>query len=228
MPAHKMHLAIAAELNKYLKLDNDLLMLGSVLPDLTINHTHRLSHCRNDKNGIKGLANPKKFLQIYENYINNPLIMGYLIHLLTDEFFNKYIYEKYYLFDSENSIIGVKINGQEKYIDKNVIKDMKHNDFKLYDKYLLYRKKVLKFKNKKCYKDVVNLDIAKFDENNLRKYVNRLNNEINIFNRINPLKKNHFQILNVEELNEQYVKCCNYIMNFINDIKSKGEGVIDY
>lgn len=44
MPSHKIHLSIAQEINKKLKLDNDSIMLGSVLPDLTIEHDHGLSH----------------------------------------------------------------------------------------------------------------------------------------------------------------------------------------
>lgn len=44
MPSHKIHLSIAQEVNKKLKLDNDSIMLGSVLPDLTIEHNHGLSH----------------------------------------------------------------------------------------------------------------------------------------------------------------------------------------
>ncbi len=218
MPSHKTHLAIAIEVNKYLKFDNDLVMLGSVLPDLTINHTHRLSHCRNDENGIKGLANPKMFLKDYMEYINNPIFVGYLIHLLTDEFFNKYVYEKYYLYDSSNNTIGLKINKVSKYMDKDTIKKMKHYDFKLYDKYILYRKKVSIFKNKECYKEVINLDIAKFDKKRLKKYIKNTNRQINIFNKINPLKTHRFKILDIDELNKQYTECCNYIINFLNNI----------
>ena len=73
MPSHKTHLSIAIEVNKYLNFDNDLIMLGSVLPDLTINHTHRLSHCRNNENGIKGLANPQIFLDKYKYKVDNNL-----------------------------------------------------------------------------------------------------------------------------------------------------------
>lgn len=218
MPSHKTHLSIAIEVNKYLNFDNDLIMLGSVLPDLSINHKHRLSHCRNDENGIKGLANPKIFLDKYKENINNPIIMGYLIHLLTDKFFNKYIYERYYLYDSNNNTIGIKINKVSRYMDKDTIKDMKHYDFKLYDKYLLYKKNILKFKNKECYKEVKDLEIAKFNKNTLKKYIIDANKQINIFNKINPLKIHKFKILNIDELNKQYIGCCDHVIKFINNI----------
>ena len=50
------------EVNKTLKLDNDMVMLGSVLPDLTIDKGHRVSHFKNGEEGIEGTANPYKFL----------------------------------------------------------------------------------------------------------------------------------------------------------------------
>ena len=218
MPSHKTHMSIAIEANKYLNFDNDLIMLGSVLPDLSIDHKHRVSHCRNNQNGIKGLANPKIFLDKYKENMDNPIIMGYLIHLLTDEFFNRYIYERYYLYDSNNNTIGIKINKVPRYMDKDTIKDMKHYDFKLYDKYLLYKKKVLKFKNKECYKAVKDLDIAKFDKKALKKYIIDANKQINVFNKINPLKIHKFKILNIDELNKQYSECCDYVIKFINNI----------
>ena len=218
MPSHKTHMSIAIEANKYLNFDNDLIMLGSVLPDLSIDHKHRVSHCRNNQNGIKGLANPKIVLDKYKENMDNPIIMGYLIHLLTDEFFNRYIYERYYLYDSNNNTIGIKINKVPRYMDKDTIKDMKHYDFKLYDKYLLYKKKVLKFKNKECYKAVKDLDIAKFDKNALKKYIQDANKQINILNKINPLKIHKFKILNIDELNKQYIECCEYVIKFIYNI----------
>lgn len=44
MPSHKIHLGIAQEVNKKLNRNTDLIKLGSVLPDLTIEHDHGLSH----------------------------------------------------------------------------------------------------------------------------------------------------------------------------------------
>lgn len=40
MPSHKIHMYIAKKVNEKLKLDLDSIMLGSVLPDLTINKNH--------------------------------------------------------------------------------------------------------------------------------------------------------------------------------------------
>lgn len=217
MPAHKTHLAIALEINKLFNFDNDLIMLGSVLPDLTVGSNHRKSHCRNTKNGLKGIANPKIFLNKYIHEMDNPIIFGYLIHLLTDEFFNKYLYKNYYIYDDYNNNIGLKINGCIKYMDKKNIKKIKHKDFKLYDKYLLYRNKIIKFKDVKCYYLIKDMDIAIFDKKRLRKYIKHTNNEINVLNKINPRINKKLKIFTLKELNQQYLECHNYIINFIKN-----------
>ena len=44
MPSHKIHLEIVREVNKKLKLNLDMIKLGSVLPDLINEKTYELSH----------------------------------------------------------------------------------------------------------------------------------------------------------------------------------------
>lgn len=40
----------------------------------------------------------------------------------------------------------------------------------------------------------------------------------NILNKINPLKIHKFKILNIDELNKQYIECCEYVIKFIYNI----------
>ena len=70
MPTHKMHMAIANAVNKELKLNDDMVMIGSVLPDLTIDKRHRASHFKNGEEGIEGTANPYKFLIKYKSKLD--------------------------------------------------------------------------------------------------------------------------------------------------------------
>ena len=91
MPSHKIHLAVAKKVNDILKFDLDLVMLGSVLPDLTENN-HMLNHFQNGKEGIDGTANPDLFIKKYKDNLENPIITGYLIHILTDKFYNEFMF----------------------------------------------------------------------------------------------------------------------------------------
>ena len=83
-----IHIKIACDINKKLKLDNDALMLGSVLPDLTNNRRHILSHFQKINDEYYRLANYYQFIKEYKDTLNNPISVGYLIHLLTDRYYS--------------------------------------------------------------------------------------------------------------------------------------------
>ena len=87
MPSHKIHMYIAKNVNEKLKLDLDSIMLGSVLPDICENKNHSISHDQIGEKDLEGLANPDKFVDKYKENLNNPIMTGYLIHLLTDRFY---------------------------------------------------------------------------------------------------------------------------------------------
>ena len=91
MPSHKIHLGIAQEVNKKLNRNTDLIKLGSVLPDLTIEHDHGLSHFQYEDIYPKNLANAEEFKKKYPN-MKDDISIGYIIHLLTDKYYNDFYY----------------------------------------------------------------------------------------------------------------------------------------
>ena len=76
-----IHISVANEINKKLKMNNDLLLIGSIAPDLAklIGQTKDKGHFLF---GDKGTPHMDKFLLKYR--IDNPFNMGYYIHLYTD------------------------------------------------------------------------------------------------------------------------------------------------
>ncbi len=62
MPSHKIHIKIAQDINKKLKLNNNAIMLGCVLPDLTVTKNHGLSHFQFEDKYPYNLANPYEFV----------------------------------------------------------------------------------------------------------------------------------------------------------------------
>ena len=77
MPTHKIHLAIAKQVNDTLKLDLDSILLGSVLPDICDNEDHKIAHYQVGEKDLEGLANPDKFVEKYKSKLNNPIIFTY-------------------------------------------------------------------------------------------------------------------------------------------------------
>lgn len=205
MPTHKMHMAIANRVNRELKLDNDLIMIGSVLPDLTIDKMHRISHFKNGEEGIEGTANPYKFLMKYKSYLDNPVMMGYLIHLLTDRFFNSYVFQNYYIYDEDTNLIGIKFHDEKAMLPIEKIRYEKHRDFFVYDKYLLENGLVNRFESFSCIDSIFDIDDAK------RK----------VFYKTLAIE---FKVMTLDELNEQFELCIKQILRFLSGLKgNKGD-----
>lgn len=191
MPSHKIHLSIAQEVNKELKLNNDSIMLGSVLPDLTIEHDHGLSHFQFEDIYPKNLANADEFIKKYPD-MKDDISIGYIIHLLTDKYYN----DTYY----HTNIDGIEHN-----------KNFKHNLFDSYDMYLLKHKKIDKFEKINIINEIPLYKDISFDTEYLKAYINNTNNQIDNITYDENFKIN-YQIF----LNDLYTGCIKYILNNIN------------
>lgn len=191
MPSHKIHLSIAQEVNKELKLNNDSIMLGSVLPDLTIERNHGLSHFQFEDIYPKNLANADEFIKKYPD-MKDDISIGYIIHLLTDKYYNDTYYHA--------NIVGIEHN-----------KNFKHNLFDSYDMYLLKHKKVNKFEKIDIINEIPLYKDISFDMEYLKAYINNTNNQID-----NITYDENFKVDYQIFLNDLYAGCIKYILNNIN------------
>ena len=135
MASAVIHLCVAKEINKYLKMDENYLLLGSIAPDISkqIGETKEISHFL-DHTNEDDIPNIDRFLSKYKSELNTPFEMGYFIHLLTDKYwFRDYVYK----FIERYTQDQVK-----KKITYTAIKDLIYNDYTnlnitLIDKYNL-------------------------------------------------------------------------------------------
>ncbi len=122
MPSWIIHIATANELTKKIKVnDIDEFIFGNVAPDILAGHIientskvlpYEITHFGEyvDINGIHLLIpDLKKFKQNYKSNFNNPFVLGYYIHLITDYFWNEYSYRNHFFgFDNDKDLIKLK------------------------------------------------------------------------------------------------------------------------
>ena len=89
MASSVIHMAVANEINKKLKRNNKLILLGSIAPDIAklIGDARHVTHFTDE-----GVDYPymDRFLDKYKNNLNDDFVLGYFIHLYTDYFWFKY------------------------------------------------------------------------------------------------------------------------------------------
>ena len=81
MASAVIHLCVAKEINKYLKMDENYILLGSIAPDKSkqIGETKEISHFL-DHSNEDDIPNIDRFLAKYRGELVNPFEMGYFIH----------------------------------------------------------------------------------------------------------------------------------------------------
>lgn len=135
MASAVIHLCVAKEVNKYLNMNLNELLLGSIAPDISklVGEAKEISHFL-DHTNEDDIPNIDKFLQKYREELNNPFEMGYFIHLLSDKYwFRDYVY---------NYIERYTKNNSKKKMTYTALRDLIYNDYtniniELIDKYML-------------------------------------------------------------------------------------------
>ena len=145
MPSWGIHLATANEILKILNIeDRNAFLLGNFIPDaerhvvkdFSIFVPYDITHFP-EYSFIDGhyerLPNFNKFFEKYKSKLSNPLVLGYLTHLITDYYWNRLTHLRYTITDENGLCVGIKLNdGTQIEADKSIRKKLKHNDFWLW------------------------------------------------------------------------------------------------
>ena len=135
MASTVIHMAVASEINKVIKHDNDLLLLGSIAPDISkhIGETKIKSHFLDSEN--TDIPNIYKFLVKYKSDLSDDFVLGYFIHLYTD-----LLWFKYFLSEICHESLITKLDGTSVKCVGNMLSIYIYNDYsnlnsKLLDEY---------------------------------------------------------------------------------------------
>ena len=162
-------MAVANEINKNLKRNNDRILIGSIAPDLSkiLGEGKKTSHFIIP--GDENIPDMDKFISKYKNNLDDDFVMGYFIHLYTDYLWFKYFIPSIY--DNDKNIITkldgttIKCNGEM--FCQYIYNDYTNLNTELLDEYdmdlKIFYNELPEFKNiiKEIDYDKLNLLIAK-------------------------------------------------------------------
>ena len=207
MASAVIHIAVAKEINKDLKMNEKELFLGTIAHDISkqLGESKVKSHfLPNDKTDLPILD---KFLDKYKNNLNNPFIMGYYIHLFTD-----YLWFKYFIPEITNSsdyikvLSGNKIKCTKEEIEKLIYNDYTNLNISLIEEYDL---------DLSLFYEDIEIPNIKFDEIPLDK-LQVIVNQMGII--IENSKKEYTYSFNIDNV-KQFIELCKKIIS--NDIETR-------
>lgn len=235
MPSWGIHLKLAKKLNNKLKLDDELFTFGNLIPDVDSDSIYN----RRDAHYYTGIMFSKcpneleidleKFKEDYRNRFSNPLVIGYFCHILTDEFFNEYVYVNKWIQNDKKNVVGVKcydgsIIDVSDFFRRSL--KFKHDDFEKYGRFI-YNNEDL-FIPSDINKILSEIDILNdkfYSAKNVRNRINYLNNgefkEFNKFTYEDICDSNKYILFTKDELDKLFNDCYLYILDEL-----KKEGII--
>lgn len=148
MPAWITHFVTANRVADKLKIeDKNSFLFGNIVPDILNNHFVKNTnvHGRYEQTHFakKIVVNGKncdfpdldRFSYEYKDKMNNPIVCGCYIHLITDYYWNMNFRQKYSC--DANGLTSVKLaNGETKIDSDDKIIKIKHEDFRIFTEYL--------------------------------------------------------------------------------------------
>lgn len=135
MASSVIHMAIANEINKKIKRDNNVLVIGSIAPDISkqIGETKLNSHFLDSEDN--NVPNIEKFLKKYRNKMTDDFVLGYFIHLYTDYLWFKYFLTEFLFNDYITKLDGTIFKCREKMLSLYIYNDYTNLNAQLINKY---------------------------------------------------------------------------------------------
>ncbi len=158
MPSWITHLVTANKLSNKIKInDKNSFLFGNIMPDILINYivkntsihkNYKETHF-SEKRVINGISldfpQPENFFNLYKENMNNSVVLGYYIHLITDYFWNEISYSKY--FKGSHTIVELQLlDGTTKKCSFDDAIHIKQKDFKIFTEYLKNNNKIERIK----------------------------------------------------------------------------------
>ncbi len=227
MPSWAIHLAVTKKLNQKNNLNvqnKNIFLLGNIIPDILNgyvikNISHVVTHKETHIEKLVQIGTHTEYRYDLEGFVNtyrdkfeNPLILGYYTHLLTDFYWNNLTYGKMGIFDEDKNLIGLKLNNGDKLIaPKENLRKTKTNDFNIFSKYIYknHLADVPKF-DEKMLENAKQLDWLNIQKQDILEAIKYLQDMASLKTEF-ELEEKEYKIFSEEKMMENLENCVNLI-----------------
>lgn len=229
MPSWAIHLDIAQKLSENMNgKDKQDFLLGNILPDVNVGYLinpiskkipYSVTHygtILNFNGNKKELPDYKKFIEKYKEIIKEPIVLGYLAHLMTDFYWNYNTFKQKAVYKN-GELIGFKGKNNVILGDTELLRKTKVNDFNIFSRYL-YKNGIVQIPNfqenlKDDAQQIKEVHIESSDLKGINQYFN------NVFKKIEFEEKEDYKMYSVEEIQEKSEENLEFIKKIFKNIE---------
>lgn len=227
MPSWFTHLATAKEISDKIGIkDINSFLIGNLMPDaerhvikdFSIYIPYDISHfasIQSIEGGKDNLPNINKFLDIYKGQLSNNIALGYLVHILTDYYWNNITYSRYTLRNKLGECIGIKLNnGTNLKCNKHIRSKVKNTDFAILEENIIQKGKyILPYIETNIITKTNVIKEVPYNEEDIKKIVKFCEYK----------SKNHgidvkYQLFTKEQIEEDYKRSIKFILDYMRGI----------
>jgi len=209
MPSAVIHICVAKNILKKKKINEFPFILGNVAPDSWRNNNEQSrdkTHFSDD--GVFKNENYIAFYNKYQKNLNNPFVLGYLTHLMTDFYYRKNV----------NNRVMVTINGENTIMKLDgtpFLPASEHRMFFYYNKVYLANQLTNHFKIKKININKINNIENPINEVNIDSIIKTISylNKVEIVDKIIPN-----EVFDFNETIKDIENCSNFVLNELNKL----------
>lgn len=221
MPNWGEHLLVANKLLKRIKTDENLFLFGNILPDVQDGYlvqgiSNIIPHKDNHYSLYSKYISEKHkygyefFYEKYKDKLDNPIILGYLSHLMTDFYWNNMFYEHKCIKENNEAVGYKKLNGDIVKKSRAELRLDKQKEFETFHYYIYNNCNInLPKYNDNIVENANLIDVIKINNEDVKKVINYME-ETKINARI---KKQKLQIFTIDELQLEIEKTVEFIIN---------------
>ncbi len=228
MPSWAIHLKVAKELAKNMtKEEYQCFLLGNILPDVNVGYLinpiskkipYSITHygkMETFDGKTRELPDYKTFLKNYARNMKDPIVRGYLAHLVTDFYWNYQTYIKKGIYEN-GKMVGLQGTNNTVFGESEVLRQTKVGDFNSLS-YHLYHNNLVEIPNfEESFvqetKSVNEIHIEKIDIEGVNQYFKEVPERIQKENK-------EFKIFSLEEMEQDLIENVKLIQNIFGKIE---------
>lgn len=231
MPTWGMHLATAKKVSEKIEInDYNSFLIGNIITDVNNGYvipniekkilhksTHYYTEEKDKETDKKIYYDIQKFMQDNKENLKNPIVLGYITHLLTDLYWNDLTYAKHGVYNETGKLIGIKLNnGKELIANGEERRKTKINDFKIFTNYI-YAKNLIDIPqySEEIYDMAKVIDAISVTKKDIEKVIKYLN----IAKKGLDLSKMNYKIFTQDEMMENIDMCVKEIVKYFKENK---------